>query len=410
MCDDRNRCAPDECRRNDGDDDAATASGAAALLKPRSKSLSSSILDYYTRYGQNRDLEKYFRYRRHNAATGQRSSSDESSVFVLAASSSQQQIASTDADTSREVFVSSQSLNRNRVGGAKATASVGSQSARSVGDHRSSERVAGTVPMQRMAAPAASSRSETDLSSARKSRTHSKGTKSAASRSLYSLTSNIEINISNLDLPAARPAADEYRFWRESSSTQTANDALVKSAAVSKSTETVGQPPLEVQQPPKAVSFSADRLVVEAEAEPPISLDAHADLSLTSGPRPSSANSSIVSMATAANKPRLEWDSLADVGYEKASQTDVDQRLTQSDGGAAGPMSLSTFERAALQKFFDDRGLAFDDGNLLASLENAVGLEAEKAAGDGVLNVVEEIEEEITLTEENLVDVVKGLV
>lgn len=416
MCDDRNRCAPDECRRIDSDtddrcDDGTTAA-AATLLKRRSKSLSSSILDYYTRYGHNRDLEKYFRYRRHNATTGQRSSSDESSVFVLAASSSQQQIpASTDADTSREVFVSSQSLNRKQaaVGGKGHRSSVGSQSARSDGTAKSSDRMAerSAAKQRTTEPPSVTSRSETDLSSARKNKPPAKNAKMSA-RSLYSLTSNIEINISNLDAMSERPPAVERQFWRESSATQTSSNALAENNDDSKTTQTAEQsPPADLQQPPaKAVTFSADEMVVEA----PMSLDPNADLSLTSGPRPSSANSSIVSMATAANKPRLEWDSLADVGYEKSSQTEGEHLLHRSDGdstdGVAEP--LSTFERATLQKFFNARGMPFDGGNLLAALENACGLEGEKAAGAEAAAVLGEIDEEITLTENRLEDDVKG--
>lgn len=51
----------------------------------------------------------------------------------------------------------------------------------------------------------------------------------------------------------------------------------------------------------------------------------------------------------ASNKVRLEWDSLADVGYKI-----VDMNTESSK-------NLSTFERSALVKFFAKRGLTFDD-------------------------------------------------
>lgn len=41
------------------------------LIKSKSKnSLSGTILEYYTKYGQNRDLEKYFRFRRGQSSSG----------------------------------------------------------------------------------------------------------------------------------------------------------------------------------------------------------------------------------------------------------------------------------------------------------------------------------------------------
>ncbi|KAJ6635945.1 Alstrom syndrome protein 1 like a [Pseudolycoriella hygida] len=61
--------------------------------------------------------------------------------------------------------------------------------------------------------------------------------------------------------------------------------------------------------------------------------------------RPSSVASSAASVS---NKQRLEWDSMADVGYYKSNETN---RLT----------NLTEFERQALQKFFASHGVSFGD-------------------------------------------------
>lgn len=61
--------------------------------------------------------------------------------------------------------------------------------------------------------------------------------------------------------------------------------------------------------------------------------------------RPSSVASSAASIS---NKQRLEWDSMADVGYYKSTES---SRLT----------NLTEFERKALKKFFASHGVNFDD-------------------------------------------------
>lgn len=61
--------------------------------------------------------------------------------------------------------------------------------------------------------------------------------------------------------------------------------------------------------------------------------------------RPSSVASSAASIS---NKQRLEWDSMADVGYHKSTESN---NLT----------NLTEFERKALKKFFASHGVSFDD-------------------------------------------------
>lgn len=410
------RCAPDKCRQMDEDDDDHQAnnepcSGASASQQPtkRSKSLSSAILDYYTRYGQNRDLEKYLRFRKYTSTGGgggascQRSSSDDSSTL-------QQQL----RQLSQEQFVSSsQSLNRSASRSSHssdtmkaAVPTTGSQSARGGNSSSTSHSaemlyVAKLTPKRsvhtKVSKSESASRSENDLTTTtmasdgkdtatskdRKKVRATKSSSSLTSRSLYSLTSNIEINISNLDalLPKERPPPASPapllppRVAEHSTQTQSItafDDGVVVGKAVSFATRDLVA---EVDAVPGTTATDADAL---HEKQP-----ADMSLSLCAG-RPSSADSSVVSTATGGGtKPRLEWDSLADVGYEKASQTDAPDggggggafpdgagAAATASGAAYSDGSLSAFEREALQKFFAERGVPFDGRNLLASLDD----------------------------------------
>lgn len=366
-------CDPAECRLLD--EEEGPSCSISARLPRRSKLLSSTILDYCTHYGQHRDLERFLRYRKHTA--GHLSSSDESSLLAALSAHNKSgcgerrvsslSLAGAAAGTSSEQLPSTEQ-----------TKTIGSQSARcdrtEVGGAKSKSK-------RSKETKSATSRSENDLSDVKSARTKRSDAKSAAHRSLYSLTSNIEISFSNLDLAAPVPASPSPVLHLESCATQT--------QTVAPDTDTL-TPPLE----PKAVTFAA-------EVDAPVPAEQHqqpADSSANSFVRPTSADSSIVSMVTAAaNKPRLEWDSLADVGYEKACQTDV-ERQTRSVGSDSN--ELSPFERATLQKFFTERGMPFDRDNLLAALEDPQLLDAPPEVEEKVAAaVVVDEEEELTLTE-----------
>lgn len=162
------------------------------------------------------------------------------------------------------------------------------------------------------------------------------------------MSSTIEISM-NVDMGSGRGT----RECLEHSATQTSQTILSPPRQLADAaTETTYIEPFS-----RSVTFVAP-IADEDEDDEPQSMGAAQAL------RPSSANSSIVSMGMP-NKPRLEWDSLGDVGYDKSVEANGGA-LTAASGGSV--QNMSTFERATLRKFFAERGLVFDEN--LAAIED----------------------------------------
>lgn len=166
------------------------------------------------------------------------------------------------------------------------------------------------------------------------------------------MSSTIEINM-NVDLGSGR----ERREYSEHSATQTSQTAFASSpkrplaTSTDATTETIG------------MEEAVGRTVTFVEPCPGVVTDEEESLGASNAQRPTSANSSIVSMGMP-NKPRLEWDSLGDVGYDNRSSGGEANGASSATAAAIsgnGHPNMSTFERTTLRKFFAERGLAFDE-------------------------------------------------
>lgn len=318
--------------------------------KRRSKSLSSTILDYYNRFGQNRDLEKYFRYRNnhshHHPHHGHRLSSDESCLppnmmaedrYQKSASASQLPLGSerSAAGTAASGEAISKVIDQRKAVLEKEWSALGSP------------RTIPKEPEAELTRPDSEDR-QSPVGDIKKK-------KSSRSKKGSNMTSTIEINM-NVDMGQGR---EKQREYLEHSGTQTSHTSLspqhklaLKSDAT---TDTIDILQKVEEVVSRSVTFIEPNNVEQVEDD-----DAHSTPTGASAQplRPTSADSSIVSMGMP-NKPRLEWDSLGDVGYDKSAEPNSSTVNNRSSH------NMSTFERATLRKFFAERGLVFDD-NLAA--------------------------------------------
>lgn len=258
--------------------------------KSTNNSLSGTILEYYTKYGQNRDLEKYLRFRRGQSSSG-------SSSIQLSDHNSTDCPAVRLGRSMENLSVLNQKPCKSAAGADINPASTGdklkSRSTESIERHRAKESsLDATVATEAIAAAVLQQQSDEAMNAVK-----TKSSKNSKKKSFnFNMESNIVINVS---------------------------------------------PPLDGLQPPCPI---VDKKDFESQTDglnplADISTDNHA--SNTSSP------------ASQSTKHRLEWDSMADVGYTRSKSSAGQQLSTET--------SLSTLERKNLKKFFADRGLDIDD-------------------------------------------------
>lgn len=273
----------------------------------KTSKLSSTVLDYYYKYGQNRDLEKYLRMRRSTS----KSSSDSSLKNYESTSDSKRLAKSMDkldlSDSKSKIKDDS-----------------GRRTTKSTDDVCES----GDGPKQNKKA------NDNDrIKIEKKTQQQFKGKSKSKSYNL-NLESSIEINLpSSTSLPTLPTTqsidsiANPRRIPQlETSETQT--DPIV-SKPMQKSTSVQVTPP------------AASKSIAKPERE---------QMKQTQDSIQETSPASSVASA----KVRLEWDSMADIGYNRI----IDFK-SQSNS------NLTTFEKSALTKFFAKRGLNFDDNFLI---------------------------------------------
>lgn len=290
-------------------------------------SLSSTILDYYNKYGQNRDLEKYLRFRR----CGRSSSEESGSVNFIpentagASSKSLENLhilhSNLDFEKNANKSRSSESLGDNKTK-TSSPRNDGTQSARLAPNKVVNKEEAETASATK---PEKSDEVKVQIKNAHK-------TKSKKSWN-WNMESNIEITFPQpVQQPFYAPASyapcvaeaippAQQKLALENSETQTN-----ESAATDQGNESANYPKTPMRPLEKQLKF---------DCVPPQE-------------RPTSAASSIASVS---NKQRLEWDSMADIGYDRSSEPSHSRSLD----------SMTSFERSTLRKFFAERGLSFDE-------------------------------------------------
>lgn len=303
-------------------------------MSKKPSSLSSTILDYYNKYGQNRDLEKYLRFRH----CGRSSSEDSNSVIIPentegASSKSLENLhilhSNLDFEKNTQKSRSSDSLGGNKTK-TISPRSDGTQSARL------------NTNKEEIKEPAETSKSEKpeEVKVQIKNAHKSKSKKSWN----WNMESNIEITFpqpvqQQLYAHSYAPCVAEaiqpaqQKLALENSETQTSESAATDQGIQSANFPKTPMRPLEKQ--------------IKFECVPPQE-------------RPTSAASSIASVS---NKPRLEWDSMADIGYDRSSEPSHSRSLD----------SMTSFERSTLRKFFAERGLSFDENIVVIGKKKSSG-------------------------------------
>lgn len=284
----------------------------------KKSALSSSVLDYYYKFGQNRDLEKYLRVRKQSCS---KSSSDGSLHNFEKTQSS----GSTEADRigkSLENLKLTQTGSNSRIDetdkSEKSTKTAsGDENAKTRRNHSTSNT---------------SAKKEHDDSKGFK--IHKKEARKLDKKSKsynFNMESSIEISLPpSCSMPILPFSAYNLHSSEQSvrkldlETNQTQTDAIAEMKSVA--TECYDLPIVPVK-PPK---LSPPEEIAESEAE---------------NVQPTSPASSVASA-----KVRLEWDSMADVGYNKIIELN-----SQNDN------NLNSYEKSVLTKFFAKRGLNFDD-------------------------------------------------
>ncbi|XP_031618618.1 uncharacterized protein LOC116337832 [Contarinia nasturtii] len=279
----------------------------------KTSKLSSTVLDYYYKYGQNRDLEKYLRMRRSTS----KSSSDSSSLKNY-------ESGSYSYDSKRN---------------AKSLEKLNSSDCKSKSKDDSARRATKSQENVCESGDGLHDRGKsTDTSQIKiekKTQQRFKGKSKSKSYNL-NLESSIEINLpSSTSLPTLPitqiiDSVPEPARILQLESTETQTDVIA--------TKSITKPSILVEETPPAASKLATQSGSERNKQ-----TTHDSIQETS---PASS--------VASAKVRLEWDSMADIGYNRI----IDFK-SQSNS------NLTTFERSALTKFFAKRGLNFDDNLLI---------------------------------------------
>lgn len=284
--------------------------------------LSSTVLDYYYKYGQNRDLEKYLRLKRCNSS---KSSSDCSSTKNIECN-----------NLSGESERAAKSLEKLNLSDRKSKQKTGENRETKSSDNLSDNSKA--------------TNSQTKKSDGhrikieKKTRETIKGKSKSKSYNL-NLESSIEINLPPSCSMPILPFQKENETNKQS--TQTFFYETTETQTEVYSPKRLEAKPLEMASEQK----SLEKPIVPARISAPPPLVAEEPKSLTDNIQESSPASSVASA-----KVRLEWDSMADIGYNKI----IDFK-SQSNS------NLTTFEKNALTKFFAKRGLNFDDNLVIVA-------------------------------------------
>lgn len=294
----------------------------------KKRNLSSTVLDYYNKFGQNRDLEKYLRLRRQNSSK----SSSDGSLYNF-------ERTNTVAETER-VRKSLQKLNVSEENEANVATVDSPAEQNEVGtaahgkdkfSGKSSAAASEQIKIQKILRKKSKSKS---YNVSMESNIEISMPPPPPSHSLPELTRKVDIVTA--DLLKSMPKQLQY----QSCETQTINPLPEKVAQSSTREEPIVQEVVAQIEEAIVRTKPADEYAVET-----------------------SPASSIASA-----KMRLEWDSMADVGYNKI----IDFKSKSNS-------NLSTFEKDALTKFFARRGLNFDDNLvIIASPDERTKLQKRK--------------------------------
>lgn len=289
--------------------------------------LSSTVLDYYYKYGQNRDLEKYLRLKRQSTS---KSSSDGSLRNYASADSSM-------LDCKR-ITKSMEKLN------------LSDRKIRfdDKDDENHSKSDGGEKPSTTAKNPEPKLHEPQPIKIEKKTQQQWKG-KSKSKSFNFNVESSIEINLPSTssmpilpmptqttDISSDRKSCPIEVPQLESSETQTDTIPIEPTPSEALPSKPLKTPSNERAQP---VEQKVDRM--KATAATGIKTPPTAEMVQETSPASSIAS---------AVKSRLEWDSMADIGYNRF----IDFK-SQSNS------NLTTFERSALTKFFAKRGLNFED-------------------------------------------------
>lgn len=284
--------------------------------------LSSTVLDYYYKYGQNRDLERFLRLKGQNSS---KSSSDNS-------------FKNSEGDLPKRndrIVTSMEKLSLTEDKSNKSARE--SKAAQSAGDLSGSPKVKGTKPK------------EGNIRIGKKLRDSVQGKSKSKSYNL-NLESSIEINLPPSYSMPILPLPKDCEIAK-----QPTNKSLFESTETQTDVENVDSPPKHLKTITKDSTTEKPLpliSVTECAEVPPKIIDE--PKSMTENIQESSPASSVAS-----TKIRLEWDSMADIGYSKV----IDFK-SQSNS------NLTTFEKNALTKFFAKRGLNFDDSLVIVASPN----------------------------------------
>lgn len=272
----------------------------------KTSKLSSTVLDYYYKYGQNRDLEKYLRMKRQSTS---KSSSD----------GSLKNFESTNYSADRNV----KSMDKLDLSDSKTKSKNGSLPRTS----KSTDNISGSsMERKKIKEP----NEQQPIKIENKTKQHLSG-KSKSKSYNFNLESSIEINLppstSMPTLPTTQIVDSVAKATRDLQleSAQTQTEAFFSKVMPS------------VEQTPPAATSTAGKPLREITK------------SVQENVQETSPASSVASA-----KVRLEWDSMADIGYNRI----IDFK-SQSNS------NLTTFEKSALTKFFAKRGLNFDDNLMI---------------------------------------------
>lgn len=261
-------------------------------------SLSATALDYYTKYGQNRDLEKYLRIQRRSAS---KSSSEGS---LLNADRRDPDPSGSNERNAKSLDELSPSTSKRQDKGNKSARTKQKSDEAQSADETNADR----IKIQKTSAQ--------NINKKTKTKSYS-----------FNSESNIEITFPPEFCVSRRRMDENEPIFKSPTKMLTDSGNQTEEMSGEKQSDTLPQtvPSAKIEDVPLPVTPRKDK---DSAANIP-----NVEVSPTS--------------SIASNKMRLEWDSMADVGYKLVDMN--------------SESNLSTFERSALVKFFAKRGLTFDD-------------------------------------------------
>lgn len=265
-------------------------------------SLSASALDYYKNHGQGRDLEKFLRVKPCNTS---KSSSDGSLKNVNADENCAQ-------TSGRKLGKSLDELSA-RSKGASASKSKDNKKSASADEANEDKK---NIRIKKSAVQKVE----------RKTKTKS-----------YSFNSESSVEI----VFPAEFGVPSYHFGQASTSAPYQNQMFPASEQVKKMLSD------SANQTERPIVEEPEEAVVATTSKEAIALPETPRNDAVTTPNPSNTDVSPTSSIASNKMGRLEWDSLADIGYKLVDM--------HSDS------SLTSYEKSALMKFFTERGLTFDD-------------------------------------------------